>query len=323
MERAAVVVESVSTSDVAPEERTEYWSELVSSYHRRMDFGFDRQGDFHGRTARRRTGAYQLVGWQSDAVTYRRTPGHVRADSDPDYRLLLVAEGQVTLRGHADPITVRPGAGCVMTMDTPFVFGQNHGTRALVLTVPRAEFDRCGMGSAPAVHSVDLTVGLGRVVGDLVAGLFRERCHLTHRQFDAVAQRAVELLCLLVTGDDRPTAPGHLTEVESAIRQYVRANAGAPDLNGTTIAHALGWSLRQIQLVLHHAGTTPRELIREERLQLAHTRLRHPAYAHRPISDLAHDVGFRSASAFSTAFRDRFGVSPREVRTDPSESGRE
>ncbi|MBB4932767.1 AraC-like DNA-binding protein [Lipingzhangella halophila] len=62
------------------------------------------------------------------------------------------------------------------------------------------------------------------------------------------------------------------------------------------------------------AGTTPRELIREERLVLARDRLTIQAYRGTPIFELAHRTGFGSASAFSTAFRQRFGVTPRELR---------
>jgi AraC-like DNA-binding protein len=80
------------------------------------------------------------------------------------------------------------------------------------------------------------------------------------------------------------------------------------------MARALGWSLRQIQLALQHAGTTPRDLIREERLRLVRERLRCGDCERLTITDLAYASGFSSASALSTAFRQRFGVSPREMR---------
>ncbi|MCX4791607.1 helix-turn-helix domain-containing protein [Streptomyces sp. NBC_01221] len=85
-------------------------------------------------------------------------------------------------------------------------------------------------------------------------------------------------------------------------------------MTGVTVAQALGWSLRQVQLALQHAGTTPRELIREERLRLVRDRLRAPAYRHMTITELAYASGFSSSSALSTAFRQRFGVCPREMR---------
>lgn len=98
------------------------------------------------------------------------------------------------------------------------------------------------------------------------------------------------------------------------VRRYVRDHVADPHLTGTAVAHALGWSLRQIQLALQKAGTTPRELIREERLRLVRDRLLCAECDHMTITDLAYSVGFSSASALSTAFRRRYGVSPREMR---------
>ncbi len=94
------------------------------------------------------------------------------------------------------------------------------------------------------------------------------------------------------------------------VRRYVREHAADPGLTGTSMAHALGWSLRQIQLALQRAGTTPRDLIREERLRLVRERLQCGDCEHLTITDLAFTSGFSSASALSTAFRQRYGVSP-------------
>ncbi|MGW0826057.1 helix-turn-helix transcriptional regulator [Streptomyces sp. NPDC002845] len=98
------------------------------------------------------------------------------------------------------------------------------------------------------------------------------------------------------------------------VRRYVRDHAADPALTGTSMARALGWSLRQVQLALQRAGTTPRDVIREERLRLVRDRLQCADCAHMTITDLAYASGFSSASAMSTAFRQRYGTSPREMR---------
>lgn len=92
------------------------------------------------------------------------------------------------------------------------------------------------------------------MIGDLHA----ERDHLTDPHFNAVSDRVVELLCMLTLGDDRPDGAGQLTDVEAMVRRHVREHAADPGLTGTSMAHALGWSLRQIQLALqrgrHHSA---------------------------------------------------------------------
>jgi AraC-like DNA-binding protein len=309
----AVFVESATTRVVAPEERADYWSELINSYHRRLSYAFPPRGDFDGRTTLRRTADYQLIGWESDAVTYYRTAGDVRGDSDDDYRLLLPITGQMGLRQDEEYARLPPGIGCLVTIDKPFAFALGAGTKGLLMTIPRREVDhRLDRGAQPT-RPTDLTSGLGRIAADLAAGLLAEGGVLTGRQFDTVAMRIVELLCMHIVGD-QPTGQSHLGDLEIAVRHYIRTHAGDPELSGATIGHALGWSLRQIQLALQRAGTTPRELIKEERLQLAYARLRSPAYRDWSIAALALGSGFGSASAFSTAFRHRFEASPRDIR---------
>ncbi|WP_228001632.1 helix-turn-helix domain-containing protein [Nocardia australiensis] len=309
----AVFVESATTHAVTPGERADYWSEVINSYHCRLGYTFPRRSNFDGRTTVRRTANYQLVGWESDAVTYYRTAGHARVDSDDDYRLLLPINGHMGLWQAGDYARLPPGVGCLVTIDKPFAFALDEATKGMLMTIPRREVAaRLDRGARP-VQPTDLTSGLGRVVADLASGLFAEGAVLTQHQFDTAAARLVELLCMHIVGE-QPTGPSHLADLEIAVRHYVRTHADDPELTGATIARALGWSLRQIQLTLQHADTTLREIIKEERLQLAYSRLSSPVYRDWSIAALGLSLGFGSASAFSTAFRLRFGVSPRDIR---------
>ncbi|WP_227997639.1 helix-turn-helix transcriptional regulator [Nocardia australiensis] len=313
MKDNTVIAESATTREVAPRERADYWSELINSYQRQLGYAFARPADFYGRTTVRRTSNYQIVRWHSEAVTYYRTPGQVRGDSDDDYRLLLPVSGHMALWQRDQHAVLLPGVGCLVTLDQPSAFAVADGTVGLFMTIPRREvdhrLDRAGRPGWP----MDLSAGLGRVAVDLAAGLFAEGGNLSTHQFDVVSDRLVELLCMHVVGD-LPTESGHLADVEAAVRRYVRAHVEDPDLSGAVVAHASGWSLRQVQLALRSTGTTPSRLIKEERLQVAYARLRSPAYSGWSITEIALRLGFGSVSAFSTAVRQRFGASPRDIR---------
>ncbi|WP_327157276.1 AraC family transcriptional regulator [Streptomyces tubercidicus] len=308
------VVDSWTTRDVTSRERAELWGEHVTSYQSRMNYRYPHTDDFHAGTIRQCTGAYQLVKWWSGTIRYTRTAGQVRHAPDEDYRLLLPVAGELVLRQDDQELRLVPEAGCLLTFAAPFEILQDDSMQAFIMSIPAQEVNGRLNRSSPLATGLDLTSGLGRVVGDMLTGLHEERDTLTGGQFDAVSDRLVELLCMLVAGDDRPTAPGHLAEVETVVRRYIREHAADPDMTGATMAQALGWSLRQVQLALQHAGTTPRELIREERLRLVRDRLRAPGYRHMTITELAYVSGFSSSSALSAAFRQRFGVCPREMR---------
>ncbi|MFE1291985.1 helix-turn-helix domain-containing protein [Streptomyces sp. NPDC058751] len=308
------LVEARSTGSVDPAERTDFWSEHIGAYQARMGYRYGRGDDFRGETVRQRTEAYQLVRFRSDEIEYSRTARQIREDPDGDYRLLLPLTGEIVLRQDGREVRLAPGTGALVSFGSPFRCLQDASTQAFVLTIPARELDGPLNRKSPLATGLDLSRGLGRIVRSMLDGLHAERDDLTDAQFDAVSDRVVELLCMLTTGDDRPEGSHHLSDVEAVVRRHVRENAADPGLTGTSVARALGWSLRQVQLALQHAGTTPRDLIREERLRLVRERLRCGDYGDLTIGDLAHASGFSSASALSTAFRQRFGVSPREMR---------
>ncbi|MER5472431.1 helix-turn-helix domain-containing protein [Streptomyces sp. NPDC002685] len=314
MPAGSYLVETWSTGAVEPWERADFWSEHIGSYQSRMGYRYSRVDNFLGETVRQRTETYQLVRFRSDEIAYSRTARQVREDPDEDYRLLLPLTGEIVLRQDGHEARLTPGTGTLVSFGSPFECLQDASTQAYVFTIPAREVDGPLNRRSPLATGLDLSRGLGRVVGSMLEGLYAERDDLTDSQFNAVSDRVVELLCMLATGDDRPDGARHLTDVETVVRRHVREHAADPGLTGTSMARALGWSLRQIQLALQHAGTTPRDLIREERLRLFRERLQCGDCEHLTITDLAYASGFSSASALSTAFRQRFGVSPREMR---------
>ncbi|WP_327093664.1 helix-turn-helix domain-containing protein [Nocardia vinacea] len=311
----AAIADSTTTNVVDPHERAEYWADLISTYHCRLGYRFPSRTDFRGHTQLRRTDAYQLVGWRSDAVTYLRNPSHIRADPDDDYRLIVPFTGRLSFRTEDRYGILAPGTMCLVAVDRPYAMSMSDSTRGMIITIPRKEIKHRLNRVVPPNHPLDLTTGLGRVTDGILSGLRTESAALTDLQFDSVSERLVDLLCMQILGEPA-SSPTQLAHVEATARRYIHDHAGDPDLTGTRVAIALGWSLRQIQLAFSDAGTTPSEVIREERLRLARDRLRSPAYQHRSITDIASDLGFGSMSSFSKAFRRRFDTTPGQLRED-------
>ncbi|TDB96595.1 AraC family transcriptional regulator [Actinomadura sp. 7K534] len=263
--------------------------------------------DFLGGPVRRSSSAYRLVLYRSDGADHVRPVGIHDA-----YRFLLPLDGELLVLRDGGRARLRPGTGGLLSPAARVRVVQHRPARALVLTIPAHEVDGRLHPESPLAADLDLSAGLGRVVADMVRAVGDEP--LPEPQFDAACDRITELLCLVVAGGQRPPAPGHLAQVEAVVRRYVREHATDPGLTGAAMAQDLGWSLRQIQLALQRAGTTPRDLIREERLRVVRDRLRNPLDRDVTITDLAHATGFSSASALSHAFRRRYGVTPRDLR---------
>lgn len=305
--------ESETTSAIEPHERVDYWAHLISSYQCALGYRFPASGDFHGRTSLRRTESYQLVGWESDAVTYFRSARLIRTDPDHDYRLLVPITGTLAFRHGDDTGSLPPGSGCLVSTDEPFEMSMCEGSHGLIVTIAREDIRHRLNRREPPPRPLNLSTGIGGVAGAVAGTLYTERAALTDHQFDTVAEQLVDLLCMQILGEP-PSAPAQLAQLEVSARRYIRTHAGDPELTGARVAAALGWSLRQLQLAFSQAGTTPSEVIREQRLQIARDRLRNPAYRQRSVADIGADLGFGSASSFTKAFRRRFHTTPGQLR---------
>ena len=291
-------VETVTTRHVPPAARAALWSATVTSFQGALRYGYPAPEDFGATATRQRSDRFQLVTWH---IEQEQTIRRVRGDDD-DYRLMIPLGGSADLRLADSAYHLGPTDGVLLAPESPYDLRLPAGSRGLVATLPRAEFDdRTGqhlllrLGRAP-----------GRVLALMLTALVDDRAELDRRAFDTVCAQAAELARLVV--DDRRALPEQ--DLAAQIRLVVRRHAHDPELSGAAVARHVGWSLRQVQAVLQREGTTPSALIRDTRLELARDLLERPG----TITGVARASGFHSIDAFEKAFRRRFGIAPRDHR---------
>ena len=92
--------------------------------------------------------------------------------------------------------------------------------------------------------------------------------------------------------------------------------AQPPDLAG--LAKAVGTNARRLNEAFRSCvGVTVFEYLREARMEQARKLLRETGLA---VQVIAGDLGYDNAANFATAFRFRFGLSPRDYRKSPAET---
>jgi AraC-like DNA-binding protein len=97
-----------------------------------------------------------------------------------------------------------------------------------------------------------------------------------------------------------------------AIRAHVAAELKHGDPSLAHVASLMGYQPRTLQRRLHSCGTTFQDLLEEIRRALA---LQYVGTGSSPLAEVARDLGFREASAFSRAFRRWTGETPRDYRS--------
>lgn len=107
------------------------------------------------------------------------------------------------------------------------------------------------------------------------------------------------------------TAPTQACQVLRA-KRFIHAHLGEP-LSVAEIARASGGSSRNLQLGFKaECGCGPKQYLQRRRLDYAHYLLQ-SAPADAQVGQIAFDAGFAHLGRFSLAYRERFGVSPREA----------
>jgi len=270
----------------------------------------DRRAPWAGRLDWQRSRHYGLALCSSGEQQVTRRERHIRSDPRGTYELLVPLAGKAQVEQGPSAAVIGPGQMALCDADRPFQFAHDAGFLSVAFIVPRQDIALRSPAAVREPQVFDGASGLGRVIRRLVITLQEERDQFSEFTFDGACDRLLDLVCMAAEGGAQSAPIGHRESIEVEIRRYVRRHAGESDLDVTGVARALGWSPRYIQQVLQAANTTPRDLIRRERLHLARTRLA----GSRSIAQVAASCGFGSHAAFTTAFRREFGLTPTEAR---------
>lgn len=117
------------------------------------------------------------------------------------------------------------------------------------------------------------------------------------------------------TGEDKLRGEtGTQMSLLNRICQIVEAHLGEADFSRATVARKEGISARYVQRLFENAGDTFGHYLRRRRLERCRLDLINPALTHVSITEISYRWGFNDSAHFSRAFRDEYGLSPREFR---------
>lgn len=305
-------VQKFATDGIAPPERLAFWNELVDRVYSGTYVKSPTQ-DFTGEMWTWQVGDLAMIRPRSTASFVGRDP---RYTAEERLILHLQCRGSSLHRQGGTETTL--GAG-------DFVIGSPHegysmdlaAHELLVVEFPRAPLSERFPGIDDLLcRRVSGETPGARVFHDFLLSLWRQ----SQQGFAdpdwqvGVSQVFYDLVALAMRGAARPDAIPPATD--SALRRrvlgIVEAQLADPALRTLGLASACGASVRTIQNLFSGMGTTPSGYILERRLARAAERL--VAAPEASITEVAFELGFNDSAYFARAFRQRFGVSPREWR---------
>jgi AraC-like DNA-binding protein len=202
--------------------------------------------------------------------------------------------------------TLHPGQLIMCETDRPFMRGFSQGLEELAIKVPRAVFaEITGSETLREPLVVDFAQGdvHARTLAQLVSKAVRAEGSLPVDE-----QTVLGLLGALVTHRPADLVAVHL----AAARVYVEEHLPDAGLTAARVAKGVGISERHLSRVFGAAGTSFPRYVLDRRLDRAHALLAADGLV--TISAAAARCGFGSATHFSHAFKERFGLRATDVR---------
>ena len=303
----------LDTRAVMPRERREYWSTGIAQHFFPVSLARPDTPSFDARLISGRAGPIDIRRIQGHAHHVMRTT-HAIAAGDPECLLLyLLVGGSVRLEQDERACALAPGDFAFHDSSRPSLFQAPGTFDVVVFSMPRwflgTVSDKLARSTARVVPGNEHLARVARPFLTELALTAATGPGLTQSDGESAAAMLLPFLSAVA----EPADPHGAAEpcLLDRIKGYAAAHLREPDLGPARLAQAHFVSTRYVHRIFAATGIGVSEWIRDQRLDAALAELRD---SRAPIADLAVRWGYRSPTAFSRAFRTRFGLSPREAR---------
>ena len=305
--------EGFSTGDVAPEERVEFWREMIRRHFVPLHIEPLADGQFSGAVRLRAISELDLALVRADPMRASRGWKHIeRSDSD-EYFIGLHLRGVAVGDQDGRRAVLRPGDFALFDSARPYrIEFRNRGLfEHLIVRIPRRQLEsRCATLACATAVAVRAASEPGRLVSPSLATL------AALSESEAFVDPVLDLLGrALSLASGSVLAPVPRTErTLTELKRFTLSHLGDPELSPGQVASGCFVSVRQLHRLFSREHMTFGAFLKETRLRLCRRDLNDPRLANLTIGEIARHHGYRSAATFSRAFAERYGVGPRACR---------
>nr|WP_245432534.1 AraC family transcriptional regulator [Mesorhizobium loti] len=239
-------------------------------------------------------------------------------DGREHYLLTIHGEDHEMSVDGGKPVTVRAGDLLLINEARAFEFRLHRPVDIEVISLDRQALARL----APLVdmepsYIVPAETPHSRLLAHY-ANMIRRDAPRTKKAGEVASRHIYDLAALVLDGFVRGGAERNETSITAArlklVKQDIADRLVEAGLNIDAVARRQGVSPRYIQRLFESEGTTFSDFVRAGRLDLAFRLLADREHVRTAIAAIAYEAGFSDVSAFNRAFRQRFGVTPSEIR---------
>lgn len=173
------------------------------------------------------------------------------------------------------------------------------------------------------VRRFETQEGSGQIMRQMLLSALHQRPQLSDVAAGGVATALLHLIgaqlseCAEFTLEQEQDSVQHVQLMK--LKHYIAENLTDPALGVELLCAHFRYSRRYLYKLFALQNLSPADYIQRQRLEACKQLLANPHYQ-RPVTELAYQYGFRDATAFSHAFRRRYGLSPTAWRQTPNDA---
>ncbi|EIZ81013.1 transcriptional regulator, AraC family with acetamidase/formamidase activity [Novosphingobium sp. Rr 2-17] len=231
---------------------------------------------------------------------------------------LVATGGDATLHvGEGDMIYGGGDTRCLLTMDGDF--------RLLLVKVPLSLPALKSRSHLPTeISDLIADTAVARMMSSLLRTVADTMLDISDDQIRPVELALPEMIAATLL-DRAPAkalggAAGGRAAILERVFQSIEMRLSDPNLNTHQIASEHNISSRYLQKLFESHGESFGHYVKLRRLERCRLDLGSPLHAQRSISEILFQWGFNDSASFSRAFREQYGMSPREYRKSPDTS---
>lgn len=305
-----------SSASMPPRRQLAGFQEVLDRTHFHWGLTRGDSGAYHAKVQRRIYDRFVFTHIVADPVAGFRTSDDVKRGIEDYFCLLYFEEGNCLLRQGRNESHIRRNSIALWDSSRPAMFDCDAQLRQLSILIPRETGkmmvpgieDMCGL-------SVDGERGLGAILLSHLRQVHQMIDTIAASDRPAVLRASIELIAAAFRPDDQHQgATSFRRSLLGRVQDHIVANLGDPALSPASIAATFRFSARYLHRLFEDSELTVGGWIRKRRLMAAKADLSNPHRASLSVTEIAMRHGFADASHFSHAFREEYGIAPRDFR---------
>lgn len=304
-----------STKNIAQAKCYNAWRDAICDSYVHVDVDAAHPDNYRGFIREEQFGDVVLTDILLSEQRITRNSGHIsRLDKDC-YYLQLIHHGRVNVVQQGQVHVSNAARGAIFCATEPYELEVVGDVRSFYLEIPRDTFaQRFPHEKIPISGALNSSQGMGRIATEFCAMLASEGSNLDHDARSHLGSQLLDVLAFALLSDDgdMPEADGTVQQARlRSIQLWIETHIGNSDLSLEKIAAANGISLRYLHILFRQCKMSASEWIWDRRLQLCYDDI--SKGDGRSITAIAYDHGFNSSAHFSTLFRRKYSLSPRDL----------